>query len=335
MRTLRQAAEFRVEARALDTEKATEFYSLGFWATDTGRHPVKVHAGQRDEDGDAQTDTLVLTRPAKKTQVRLTLIRNEVNATPRLKFVGLNFSRQGSADPDFVSKSPLRSTRILHVPERAQLAYPGGRDWCSPTCVSMVLAYWAAVLNRPDLSIDVPGVAAGVYDRNWPGTGNWPFNTAFVGELTGMRAFVTRLRNLSEVEDLVSAGIAPILSVSFDRLNGGSSATGTGHLVVLVGFDRNGDAVLNDPWAFGKETGMVRRTVSCRDLVNAWAHSRNTVYLIHAEGWPVPRSRESHCDRGDAFFRRVLNRSRTASPNASSVHLLPLHPAAFEARSAK
>jgi hypothetical protein len=105
---------------------------------------------------------------------------------------------------------------------------------------------------------------------------------------------VSRLEHLSELEELVRAGIAPILSVSFNRLNGRSGAAGTGHLVVLIGFDSHGDAVLNDPWAFGKAAGQVRRTVPGRDLLRAWAHSRNTVYVIHPEGWPMPPSRESH-----------------------------------------
>ena len=55
--------------------------------------------------------------------------------------------------------------------------------------------------------------------ENWPGTGNWPFNTAFAGQLRGMRGFVKRLEQVFELEELVRAGVPPILSVSFDLLN--------------------------------------------------------------------------------------------------------------------
>ena len=134
----------------------------------------------------------------------------------------------------------------------------------------------------------MPAIAAGVFDPNWPGTGNWSFNTAFAGQLRGMRGFVTRLEHLSELEALVKAGVPPILSVSFDLLNGAASHRGSGHLVTCIGFDARGDVVLNDPWAFGSKDGAVRRTVSRLTLTKAWARSRNTVYLIYPEDWPVP-----------------------------------------------
>jgi hypothetical protein len=282
-----------IQARVIDGEKATQFYTLGRWATGT-QSPRESVTGQKDEDGDVQTDMLILKRPSRRAQIRLTLTENKDRAKPNLRFLALNFSRQSSAQPNLAWSRRLSPVRILRVPARAQLAYPEGRDWCSPACVSMVLAYWGALLNRPDLKIDVPEVAAGVYDRNWPGTGNWPFNTAFAGELTGMRAFVTRLRDLSEVETLLGAGVPPILSVSFNRLNGRASHTGTGHLVVIVGFDERGNAVLNDPWAFGQKAGTVRRSVSVQNLLSAWSHSHNTVYLIYPDTWSLPRSPESH-----------------------------------------
>lgn len=91
--------------------------------------------------------------------------------------------------------------------------------------VAMVLAYWADELGRSEFRRDVPEIAAAVFDPNWPGTGNWPFNTAFAGQFPGMRAFVTCMADIAQLEAWVAAGVPPVASVSSDVMNG---RTGTG-----------------------------------------------------------------------------------------------------------
>jgi hypothetical protein len=155
----------------------------------------------------------------------------------------------------------------------------------------MVLGYWAKVLNRPKLDHDVPLVAKAVFDPQWPGTGNWPFNTAFAGSLRGLRAYVTRLSDVSELEDWIAKGMPVIISVSYDTLRGlADRRPSDGHLVVCVGFTESGDVVVNDPGT-AKE---IRRTFLRQNLVAAWAASRNTVYLIHPLSFPPPRDRFQH-----------------------------------------
>ena len=145
-------------------------------------------------------------------------------------------------------------------------------------------------LKRPELNIELSDVAAGVYDKNWPGTGNWPFNTAFAGKFDGLRAFATRLGDVAELETLVAGGIPPVCSVSYQLLYGRSTGVNNGHLVVCVGFTDQGDVVVNDPWADFQKGDKVRQVVSRQNFDRAWVHSHRTVYLIHPENWPVPRS---------------------------------------------
>ncbi len=277
----------KIEARAVYAERPTKFYTLGFWASDTAEQRRESATGQKDEDGDVKTDTLVLRRPASRVQLRVTFLGTNTQNVASLKFLGVSLLNTKAA---MAARAPDRSAwgRMLAVPERSQLAYPGGLDWCSPTSVSMVLAYWAGALNRRDLDVDVPEVAAGVYDKNWPGTGNWPFNTAFAGGLDGMRAYVTRLADVAELEALVTVGIPPILSVSFDLLHGEERDQGNGHLVVCAGFTEQGDAVVNDPWARREKGERVRQVVPRENLAGAWTRSRQTVYLIYPESWPIP-----------------------------------------------
>lgn len=281
----------RFEARAMTSKGPTKFYQLGAWAETTNSQPRESILRQKDGNGDVMTDTLVLQQPSGQVQLRITLVSGHARTPPKLKRVGLSFANR-SFRPEPRPPNTLAWGRTLDVPEKSQLSYAGGRDWCSPTSVSMVLNYWSRRLGRPELNVDVPELAAGVHDPNWPGTGNWPFNTAFAGRFDGMRAVVTRLNDISELESLVAAGVPPIVSVSYPALYGRKNDQGNGHLVVLVGFTATGDPIVNDPWADFKKGDTVRVTVKRENLVKAWAHSRRTVYLIHPEPVKLPTQRE-------------------------------------------
>jgi hypothetical protein len=274
-----------VEARAVGAGHGNRYFVLGRWAADRAVQPRESVSGQNDSEGEVRTDTLSLKSVATGLQLRLTLTASSgSNERAQVRFLGLSFLDR-SAPVVALASSPLRAAwgRELAVPGRSQLSYQGGRDWCSPTSVSMVLAYWAERLKRPELDREVPEVAQGVFDPAWPGTGNWPFNTAFAGQFAGMRAYVVRLPGVRELERLVADEVPPILSVSFDLLHGKSEDRGGGHLVVCAGFTKEGDFVLNDPWTRPGES--VRRTVPRHQVLQAWARSRQTVYVIHPEGW--------------------------------------------------
>ena len=268
----------KIEARAFDGAAWTRFYTLGLWterADPARRCSVR---GQRDGDGVVRTDTLVCSRVMKGLQLRITADRD--GDFPRVKQISASFLN--SSVP--AGQSPAghgQPGEILEVPQRSQIAYPGGSGWCSPTCVSMILAYWAQRLSRPELDVAVPTVAAAVHDPNWPGTGNWPFNTAFAGKYPGMRAFVARLDGLGEVEQFIARGIPVALSVSFDLLNGRAADLGNGHLIVAVGFDAAGDVVVNDPWPNPKGENSVRKVFPRERVMAAWQRSKQAAYVIY------------------------------------------------------
>jgi hypothetical protein len=174
---------------------------------------------------------------------------------------------------------------VLAVPEKSQMAYENGEVLCSPTTVSMLLGYWAAVQHRPQWDKDVPEIQAGIFDRIWGGTGNWVFNTAYAGALPGMRAYVTRLTDLSEVEDLVEGGVPVGLSLCYDRLRDRGPGP-SGHLVVCAGFTPEGRVIINDPGT-GKN---VQKVFSRESVERAWSYSKYAVYLIYPESVKLPPS---------------------------------------------
>lgn len=267
------------EARAFDGSEWTRFYNMGVWTEGSSRESIK---GQRDDDASVDTDTLKCKRPMTAAQVRITFTSDNVTL-PQLNFLGVSFLDGEASAPANLATNKAAWGRTLAVPERSQLGHKDGSGWCSPTAVSMMLAYWSRALDRPELDIPVPAVAAGVHDPNWGGTGNWSFNMAFAGSFPGMRAYVTRLDELAQVEQCIAAGVPIALSVSFDLLNGKERDIGNGHLVVVAGFTATGDVVLNDPWPNPKGENRVRKIIPRERLLRAWNRSKQTVYIIHPE----------------------------------------------------
>jgi len=281
-------ASLRLEAQARYPDHATRFYVLGVWALNAPAQPRRSVAGQQDEDGDVHTDILSLVRPADRVQVRLTFEGIAASEPTTLTFLGLSFldTRVDLSSERMLKPDPLDP---LLVPERSQLLYEGGQAWCSPTAVSMILGYWAERCGRRDLDRDVPEVAAEVFDPNWPGTGNWPFNTAYAGAFPGMRGYVTRLASVNELGAWLRRGVPVAASVSYSVLQGRPPG-GDGHLVVCVGFTEAGDVIVNDPGT----RHTIRRVFPLADFLLAWAHSHNTVYVIHPVDWLSPKDSAGH-----------------------------------------
>lgn len=272
--------QITIELRIIHPDHTSKYYNLGNWSVST-RQSV---TNQNDSDAKIATDTIMAKKPGGKVQARLTL----TGAEPKdLKFFSLSF-KDTKADPTPLPPNKKAWGKVVDVRSRSQLDYPeGAKNWCSPTSSSMILDYWSQKLNRPELSMTVPEVAKGVYDPHWPGTGNWPFNTAFAGNFPGLRAYISRFSDISELEDWIEAGFPIATSVSYNRLKGRGTA-GSGHLIVAVGFTETGDIIVNDP---GTRLDNVRRTFS-RDLFRqAWADSENTVYIMYPENATIPAAR--------------------------------------------
>lgn len=271
----------QVEVRPVPPEDS-RFYSFGTWTARPGpESPRSSINDQKDAVASMQTDTLVLRQPATRFQVRVT-----VNGSPRdLKAVYLAFT--DTTAPAEASEVRLAWGWDLGVPIRSQAEFPEGVDkWCSPTSTSMLLAYWAERRKRPEWDHPVPDTAAGVFDPGWSGTGNWPFNMAFAGSHDGLRACVSRLGGIADLERWVLSGAPAAVSVSYALLKGKPAAeSGDGHLVVVRGFTPEGDVIVNDP---GVRRERVRRVFPRADFIRAWNHSDRTAFLVWPEGHPVP-----------------------------------------------
>ena len=289
-------AHLKVEARAIYPDHATKYYTMGMWSDDPQHFPRESVGKQKDDDGTVAQDTMILKQSVRKMQLRITV--GGTGKQKPLKFVGISFCNSQVQPPPL---EPNKSAwgKTLEVPERRQNDYEGGDGWCSPTSLSMDLAYWSDKLHRPELNHTVPETAHAINDEKWDGTGNWPFNTAYAGSHPAIRAYVTRLDDVAELEDWISAGIPVIVSVSSYIVSNRTSGPDNGHLIVCVGFDEKGDIVVNDPGVSVKRNMRARRVYDRKIFIKAWKKSKNAVYLVYPDDAKIPKDRLGHWDRGN------------------------------------
>lgn len=282
----------KIEAAAGSGNHISKFYTIANWSADGKIFPRTSVPKQRDSDGTVDTDTLIVTRPADAAQIRLTL-GGQSGMKPKMKFLGLSFANTKILP---AAREPNRAAwnHSIATPEHSQHGAWTNKGWCSPTSLSMVLSRWAAAKHRPEMNLSVPEVAAGVYDADFGGTGNWPFNTAFAGSFPGMRAYVTRFDDIAEVEDWLEVGIPVILSARWDWLLPGRPIDTDGHLIVCTGFTKDGDVMINDPATRLEKGESVRRIYKRADVIRAWTKSHNAVYLVYPVGTKIPPNRYGH-----------------------------------------
>ena len=245
----------------------TRYFSFGEWRASGPRASLRV---TRTADGTLNTDTLTLPFRADAFQYRVT-----VGAGAQVRLLSFNTSDTALRFRDQGAAGQVAAwNRVLKVPGLSQMTYPdGGPVWCSPTSVSMLLGFW----KKP---VRVPDAAKGTLDAVYGGFGNWPFNTAYAGT-QGLQAFVTRLGSLRDAEAYLRQGLPLAVSVRFraGELPGAPLSWSDGHLMVLTGFDAQGNPVVNDPAA--PSDASVKRTYPRSTFERLWLnHAGGMAYVM-------------------------------------------------------
>jgi hypothetical protein len=276
---------------------------MGRWAGGDRAFHRTSPTRQPDDRSSVNVDTLVTDRGRRYAawQLRITLLRRiGIAGSPTVRSAGAVTSRVPRGGSVNGSATTMRRKVELRVPRWSQMVhqgdYPrydgGGRAWCSPTSVAMVLGYWRrlptpkqyAWVKKPHPARWVDHGARFSYDYRYRGAGNWPFNTAYAGTL-GLDAYVTRLRSLRAAERFIRRGIPLVASIAFGRgeLDGAPLGSTPGHLLVIRGFTRDGRVIVNDPAA--DHARGVRRVYERRQFENAWLPTTGgTVYVLQRPG---------------------------------------------------
>ncbi|MBC8101765.1 MAG: C39 family peptidase [Cytophagales bacterium] len=170
----------------------------------------------------------------------------------------------------------------LPVPERAQrnVEEPEiGGEVCSPTSLGMVLEYHGSPYRTLD-------VARAVYDPETRLYGNWPCNTGAAARLLkgGGWSAVVKMTGFDGLEREIAARRPVVLSHRWERgdLRGAPVSRSNGHLIVVTGFTKDGDLLVNDPAA---RPGETRRVYLRRELFRTWQErGEGIAYLLHPLG---------------------------------------------------
>ena len=311
----------QVEVRGVSESGSTSSWdTVAQWAAGDGTLQRRTMGAQTDDLAHLDADTWEASYGGfTRWQLRVRLYRPAgATGTPTVDTVGAVVSDLPAVDSVATSTPGVARGITLPVPRYSQMShegeYPqydgGGEAWCSPTSVTMVLAYYKALptagqtawVNTSYAHPEVDEAARRVYDHGADGTGTWPFNTAYAAAHTG-HAFVTRFRSLGGVEQMVRAGIPVVTSIRFapGRLHNVPRATShgsNGHLVVVVGFTAAGDVVVNDPAGAGGTADPVRRVYDRGEFEDAWLQrypaggamkgSGGLAYVIHDDAHPLP-----------------------------------------------
>ena len=312
----------KVEVRGRTPETTSSWDTIADWSLDDREFTRRSSSSSQTDDlGRTAYDTWI-TPGATAWRVRVTLLRRTGGTSkPSMSTVGgmasalPNVSGVATSTAGAGSRAALGT--VLPVPSYSQMAHKnvyeqydgGGQAWCSPTSTTMVLDYYDALpaprryrwvrKDYPDRV--VAHHARMTYDAGFGGTGNWAFNTAYAASRTGAGeggAFVTRLRNLGEAERFIAAGVPLIASVTFSsgELSGAPISSTSGHILVIVGFQTDGDVVVNDPAA--PTRADVRRVYDRDQFEDVWLRrytsgsstrgSGGLVYVVHDAAHPLP-----------------------------------------------
>ena len=143
---------------------------------------------------------------------------------------------------------------------------------CSPTCVAMVMAYRG--VDRPTAE-----VARVLWDEDNEIYGNWA--RAVQGAYTfGVPGYLERFGDWNGVKRCIARGQPVIASIRIDKgqFSNEPERFSTGHLLVITGFDGNGNVHVNDPGVSSRQRGITRHPLE--DMAQVWLANGGVGYIL-------------------------------------------------------
>ena len=183
----------------------------------------------------------------------------------------------------------LASVAVQNVPRQSQmvLRHPRYTDLCSPVSTSMISAYFYqklyGTLPADQMSQYAIDFAAKVHDQGYLDIyGNWILNVAQAFDAVNGEVFfrVERLDSFYDLHYYLAKKIP--VAVSVRRLHGGATPYANGHILVVVGWNRQKRRVICLDPAFGSNRSVLK-AYRLHDFLRAWRRSMNLAYV------PMPR----------------------------------------------
>jgi len=274
-----QGAGFSVEIRvsATGSSEWSPFLYVGDWGAMMPR-PGRV---KKCSSGVIDVDWFRGKNPCDRIQYRVKAKTNKKGRSLRISRMTLCLSL-GIANPTDSAQTsklaPKSWKRRLKVPYRSQKWEDKQISYriCSPTSVTMLMAYRG--VKKP-----TEVVAHRCYDETHEIYGNW--TRAIQGAFSfGVPGYLTRFSDWEDVRAMIAQGQPLIISIAAQKgqLTGAPYSMTEGHLLVLCGFDKNGNVEVNDPAAKNARAGQT--TYLRKELEEVWMKRGGTTYVILSRG---------------------------------------------------
>ena len=233
--------------------------------------------------GAVNVDNLVLDQPANAYQFRATLLSFAIDRSvnPSIRRITVSYSgvvddpaeRKKLSPPIQIDGDWVQPARS--VPAQGAEVKPLSAQICSPTSTSMVMAYWG--VDRPTQEN-----ALAIYDEAHDMFGNWNRAVQCAGSL-GLDAWLARFRNWDQVKAMIARGQPIVAGIKFKKGEFPSSVLSStaGHLIVIRGFTKDGDVIVNDPGSRLRGNGVVYKA---NELAHAWFDHGGVGYVISKPG---------------------------------------------------
>ncbi|MFH1452974.1 MAG: peptidase C39 family protein [Armatimonadota bacterium] len=263
-----------VYLRAGEQKRWTSWYLMGQWGyTAVKNYDEKI---KKDTLGKVNDDTLLLKNKENMFQYRILFFSKDKKESPQVKMISVCYSDIKTNKKVSIKKAKDFS-RIIEVPYRSQKVEKDNISGkiCGPTSLSMIMEYYK--INLP-----TEKTAYACYDKPNDIYGNWPYLVAYASEnnLTGWVQYFTSLEQLKEE---ISKGYPVIVGIAFGegQLTGSPVPSSPGHLLVVRGFDKNGNVYVNDPAFKTREKGV--RGYKRDEFTKAWLKQGLGVVLLFRE----------------------------------------------------
>lgn len=270
---------FWVKVRDKATKKWYPWHKMSIWGLDArGKYLQKSFSSKKN--GATFYNYVRLELPQKKFadafKVKVGIHNSSLDKT-KIEQLIVNTANRSKFKSEVGTSlfDALNSVTIAKIPKYSQmiLNHPKFDSLCSPTSISMVLGY---LLKREINPIEI---AENVFDGGLDIYGSWPFNVAYGYELgQGKIAFhVEKLQSFKVLYNLLKNSLPVIVSVR-GPLEGGATPYANGHLLVVIGYNKEEKKVIcHDPAFSDNESVLVSYDLD--KFVKAWERSYRLAYI--------------------------------------------------------
>lgn len=257
-----ESSGFKIEMRFLINNEWSKWLSAGYW----DKYIWGSYGPTNFDYGEIDIDNVKLYEYATTFQYRVRLKRNYLDyksaSIRRLSFavsdsehpVDIDAIVADNPDPIFIKTNFLWQFSIDDEI---------GGSICSPTTVSMILLSY-------DIDVDPLSFAQRTYDPHFHLFGVWPRVVTHASEY-GLTGAVTRYRTWSEARTVLDNGGRIAMSVGQPLYSG--------HLIMLAGFDDDGNPIVHDPAKSNGESYVYDK----EDLSKSWFNKGGVSYTFYPD----------------------------------------------------